>query len=296
MASEKQPPIRQCLRDEIEVDLVTEELNMSKRWPQKSVWSWFSGFFLLAGLVLGISDPSQAQSAGCDPGGGSDAVNVTFANIGTTAAEVRWLNFQCGETIYTTLAPGREYVQPTFRSHLWRFKEVGTGTLLKEERITTQTRIEFGVPGVAPAAPVAAPTTSSPTKTPPTVAALVQRSGQKVPVGECRPGGGFDASTVEFANIGTTAVEVWWVSFECTEILYSVVQPGASYPQPTWKSHQWRFREVGTNEVLLEAFIGVQTRIEFGRPAPTTTGAANARLVSKKVTTTLKKKAVRKKK
>ena len=117
------------------------------------------------GLATNISMGIPSAAAQCDPGGGTNGVEVTFANVGAVAVDVLWVNFQCGETLYTTVGPNREYNQRTFVSHLWRFKEVGTGNLVKEERIAGQTRIEFGtpsstttpVPGQAVPTPVAVP-------------------------------------------------------------------------------------------------------------------------------------------
>jgi hypothetical protein len=56
-------------------------------------------------VAIGALNTSvSAQS--CDPGGGNNARSVEFANLGSTSVEVRWVNFQCGETLYTTVRGG----------------------------------------------------------------------------------------------------------------------------------------------------------------------------------------------
>jgi hypothetical protein len=118
-------------------------------------------------VMVSPSVPVANAQVGCDPGGGTDATSVVFANLGPTQVQVQWVNFQCGETLYKTMNGFESYSQQTFRSHLWRFREVGTGVLLKEERIASQTRIEFGVPpapsSLAPSSPTSVSVTPAPT-------------------------------------------------------------------------------------------------------------------------------------
>jgi hypothetical protein len=209
-------------------------------------------------VAIGALNTSvSAQS--CDPGGGNNARSVEFANLGSTSVEVRWVNFQCGETPYTTVRGGTSYVQQTFQSHLWRFYEVGTGRLLKEERIAAQTRIEFGDPPSAAPKPAALPTaTSAPTEPPTTAAAnpipVFPGAGAQIvrgsPVGlRCSPGGGNQKKDVTFKNATAETIEVWWVTFDCTEKQYATMPPGSQYVQQTYISHQWRFYEASGGSV-----------------------------------------------
>jgi hypothetical protein len=207
----------------------------------------------VAGLVSlnvgSFTTPAHAQN--CDPGGGNNARSVEFANLGSTSVEVRWVNFQCGETLYTTVRGGASYVQQTFQSHLWRFYEVGTGRLLKEERIAAQTRIDFGDPAAAAPKPVATPSpttaTEPPTTTPANPVPVFPGAGaQKVRSpngGQCAPGGGNQKKDVTFKNATSETIEVWWVTFDCTEKQYATMPPGSQYVQQTYVSHQWRFYE-----------------------------------------------------
>ncbi len=197
------------------------------------------------GMSLLTAGPTPASAQACDPGGGFNARTVEFANVGTTSVEARWVNFQCGETFYSTVRGGGSYLQQTYVSHLWRFYEVGTGKLLKEERIGSQTRIEFGDPSsVTTTQPAAAPTTvaaalANPTPVFPGAGNQRTRLGN----GPCTPGGGTDRADVTFRNKGTTTVEVWWVNFQCGETLYATLPAGAEYVQQTYKTHQWKFYE-----------------------------------------------------
>jgi hypothetical protein len=210
---------------------------------------------LVAGLLALLipSTTAKAQTAGCNPGGGTNARSVIFANRGTTAVEVKWLNFQCGETLYSTLRGGQEYSQATFVSHVWRFYEVGTGRLLKEERITDQARIEFGD------AAVSAPTSTAAAGPPTTVAVAAAANPSPVfpasgdqrlreGLGGCTPGGGNDRRSVTFSNISSAQIEVWWVDFDCKERFFATMPAGSKYVQETYRSHLWRYYESPTGE------------------------------------------------
>jgi VHL beta domain len=214
------------------------------------------GFLVLLATFGSVAVGALNRSVGaqaCDPGGGNNARSVEFANLGSTAVEVRWVNFQCGETLYTTVRGGSSYVQQTFQSHLWRFYEVGTGRLLKEERIAAQTRIEFGDPAVAAPKPTAVPVaTPVPTDPPTTTAAnpvpVFPGAGAQTVRGSfgglrCSPGGGNQKRDITFKNATAETIEVWWVAFDCQEVLYATMPPGSQYLQRTYISHQWRFYE-----------------------------------------------------
>ena len=224
--------------------------------PKRRTYGWRLGVVLvvLAAALMSVGTGtfgSSAMAQGCDPGGGNNARAVEFANLGSTSVEARWVNFQCSETLYTTVRGGTSYVQQTFQSHLWRFYEVGTGRLLKEERIAAQTRIEFGDPVAAAPKPVAAPASTTPAEPPSTttanpVSVFPGAGAQKVRApsgGQCSPGGGNQKKDVTFKNATSESIEVWWVTFDCTEKQYATMPPGSQYVQQTYISHQWRFYE-----------------------------------------------------
>ncbi len=231
-------------------------------------------------IVFGIGHSETTASAqSCDPGGGNNARSVEFANLGSTSVEVRWVNFQCGETLYTTLRGGASYVQQTFQSHLWRFYEVGTARLLKEERIAAQTRIEFGDPPTATPKPAAAPSaTPAPTEPPTTVLAnpvpvFPGAGAQKTRPssgGQCFPGGGNQKKDVTFKNSTIESIEVWWVNFDCTEKQYATMPPGSQYVQQTYITHQWRFYEApgGSVSKLLCGAVPLDPQCLFSGPPP----------------------------
>jgi VHL beta domain len=208
---------------------------------------------LSSSVVLGTL-PVGAQ-LGCNPGGGNNAKSVEFANLGATAVDVKWLNFQCGETFYRTVPGGQSYVQQTYVSHLWRFYEVGTGRLLKEERIADQTRIEFGETAVPVATqPAATPTATTPTTPPSTTVSVAVNAVPTFPGSgaqrtrpngkqTCDPGGGNNKKDVTFKNLTPNTIEVWWVGFDCLEHLYATVPAGSQYLQQTFVTHRWRFYE-----------------------------------------------------
>ncbi len=234
-------------------------------------------------VAIGASNTSvSAQS--CDPGGGNNARSVEFANLGSTSVEVRWVNFQCVETLYITVRGGTSYVQQTFQSHLWRFYEVSTARLLKEERIAAQTRIEFGDPPAAAPKPAAVPSaTPAPTEPPTTALAnpvpVFPGAGAQIvrgsPVGQqCSPGGGNQKKDVTFKNATAETIEVWWVTFDCTEKQYATMPPGSQYVQQTYVSHQWRFYEAPGGSVSRVLCALVPADSQCFNPGPPPGGSA----------------------
>ena len=80
---------------------------------------------LLLALVLGWTSAAAAGPRSCKdipalPSKSESATTaITVVNTGTTTIFIRWINFEGGETSYTTLSPGQSYVQPSFRTHMW---------------------------------------------------------------------------------------------------------------------------------------------------------------------------------
>ena len=55
-------------------------------------------------------------------------------------------------------------------------------------------------------------------------------------------------------------MELWWVDFNCLEVLYSDLAPiGGSNAQATFQTHVWRLRAAGTEELLEEYVVPTGT-------------------------------------
>jgi len=80
---------------------------------------------LLLALLLGWTSAAAAAPRSCKeiPALPSKSESTTTAiaivNTGPTTVFIRWIDFQGGETSYTTLSPGQKYVQPSYRTHVW---------------------------------------------------------------------------------------------------------------------------------------------------------------------------------
>jgi hypothetical protein len=75
------------------------------------------------------------------------AVTVTFRNATRDRSlELSWVDFQCKEVRYATIAPGGVHSQPTFVSHVWRLRDTETGALYIEFAPTTSSPSDVSVP------------------------------------------------------------------------------------------------------------------------------------------------------
>jgi hypothetical protein len=60
------------------------------------------------------------------------SVNVSFANNTTGAVDIYWVDYNCQERFYKTLAAGAAYTQQTYLTHVWRVKKQSNGAVLKQ--------------------------------------------------------------------------------------------------------------------------------------------------------------------
>jgi hypothetical protein len=201
---------------------------------------------ILALLLLSFSPSSTfAQSAEqCTPNVKTDPVNLTFVNYTSRSVTVYWVDSNCMETSYKTLAAGESYVQPTFVGHVWRVRD----TALLSTKI-----IEF-----------AAQDTHD----------IVVPVGSFAPLNDklgCTPNVKTDAITLTFVNYTSRPVGVYWSGFDCTEKLYQQLAPGQSFDQPTYLGHVWFVRD-DDNKAVLTQFVATDattTHVLIGQTAVT---------------------------
>ena len=80
---------------------------------------------MLLALLLGWTSAAAAGPRSCKDipalpsKAESTATTITVVNTGPTTIFIRWINFEGGETSYTTLPPGQSYVQPSYKTHAW---------------------------------------------------------------------------------------------------------------------------------------------------------------------------------
>ena len=75
------------------------------------------------------------------------------------------------------------------------------------------------------------------------------------------PYGGSDSYTAIFKNSVTLPVDVIWINFEHNEVVYSEnLAPGAEYSVKTYFTHEWIFKQSGTNNRLFAESNGVKDK------------------------------------
>lgn len=76
------------------------------------------------------SIPSGLHLSSCS--GQGDPVTITFVNNTQSNVNIYWVDFDCIEVFFDTLAPHTQRVQETFVTHRWRIRSVETGDLWAE--------------------------------------------------------------------------------------------------------------------------------------------------------------------
>lgn len=56
------------------------------------------------------------------------------------------------------------------------------------------------------------------------------------------------AVNVQFQNTTNEVMDVYWVNFDCEEVLYFSLTPGQSLTQPSYITHPWVIRAAYTGE------------------------------------------------
>lgn len=75
------------------------------------------------------------------------------------------------------------------------------------------------------------------------------------------------AVTLTFKNnLADRSVALFWVDFQCNEIRYRDIAPGASYQQPTYVGHPWRMRDAQTNALYKEFTAATPTPVTVTIP------------------------------
>lgn len=86
----------------------------------------------LPGLRRG-SPPGAAIAAGSDCSvGSSTGVRLVVTNELDRALSILWVDYQCQERSYGTLAVGGRFETTTYATHPWRFRDATTSELLFE--------------------------------------------------------------------------------------------------------------------------------------------------------------------
>jgi hypothetical protein len=94
-----------------------------------------------AGPILTITggtyDLFDQDAGGCSSNGGN-SINFSMTNLHGSSVDLYWVNFQCGETKYATIANNGVANQQTYVNHVWRVRTTSGQTFLAEFRLTSQ--------------------------------------------------------------------------------------------------------------------------------------------------------------
>jgi len=170
--------------------------------------------------ILGLSALSAGNAIAAQPNtlktcstAWSSTANLKIHNNHSQKVDLYWVDYQCNEVKYTTINPGYTVVQPSFITHPWRIRESGSGKLLKQVTLNKAGTTVVGAKD------------------------------------ECSAGGS-DAVQLEIYNNDSSAVEVYWMDYNCKERYYYRVYPGKKQTINTYATHVWRIRKPNSGIVL----------------------------------------------
>lgn len=64
---------------------------------------------------------------------------------------------------------------------------------------------------------------------------------------------GAQTTTITFQNNDSSTVDTYWISPDCSEVLYTTIPPGQHAVQTTYVGQKWRVRQASTGTLLAEA-------------------------------------------
>lgn len=144
---------------------------------------------------------------------GRDAREVNFRNrYADRALSLFWLDPACREQAAGEIAPRTHLTVKTVVGHVFRFRRAGTEELVEDTPLVTPTTELFSAPtdGSAPQCSEAGATTS----------------------------------TVGFVNnFPSKTVQVYWVDYQCKEVLAGAIAPGQSLYQNSFFTHVFKLRD-----------------------------------------------------
>jgi VHL beta domain len=175
---------------------------------------------ILVGLGLVVTPAPQAAAAvgTCTVNSGA-AAQVTFVNNTSGPVRVNWIGYDCAEKNYATLQPGTSYVQSTFAGHLWTMRRATDNAALTDPR----------------------PALSN---------GLVTAVGNGVCSASTGP-----AVSWALKNATATALDVYWLDGQCSEVSYGAIAAGAALSLTSFVGHRWRLKVAGTEKVVGESTV-----------------------------------------
>ncbi|RMF81661.1 MAG: hypothetical protein D6737_04325 [Chloroflexi bacterium] len=78
--------------------------------------------------------------------------------------------------------------------------------------------------------------------------------------GDCSIAGD-EPTTITFVNDSQFTLAIYWVSYDCEEVLYNTLSPGQSYVQQTFVTHPWIVRDTRTGIALASTTTRGRTTI-----------------------------------
>jgi hypothetical protein len=93
-------------------------------------------------VPVGSGAPAAANAAPstCSPASNT-AATITVTNKTGQTVLLMWLDFNCNEQQYNSIAPGVSVTQGTFTGHVWRIEDAASHKVLKEFKVTQNATI-----------------------------------------------------------------------------------------------------------------------------------------------------------
>jgi hypothetical protein len=173
--------------------------------------SLFISLLLLANALVNAQETDQLCSV-------SDAIETSVVIVNRTQLplDIYWVDYECKETLATSLPAGAVVVQPTFASHVWLAR-------------VTETGVQVGNLIVAEETPLVAEAACS-------IASDVE-------------------TDLEIVNNSDVPLNIVWVDYECNEKPYQTLAPGEAVVQGTFDNTVWLLRDAETGTVVSTARV-----------------------------------------
>lgn len=151
---------------------------------------------------------------------GREARDVNFRNrYADRTLSLFWVDAACREHAAGEIAPRSHITVKTVVGHLFRFRRAGTEELVEDTPLVQSTSQAFAAPtdGSAP---------------------------------QCSEAGETQATVGFVNNFPSKTVQVYWVDYQCKEVLAGALMPGQSLYQNSYFSHVYRVRDAADSSLL----------------------------------------------
>ena len=198
-------------------------------------------------VITPLDHPEETQPRCSGGEGNPEAIELVNARAGEDA-DLYLVDSQCTEIFYTGLRPGEDLRRPSNSGDSWRIRDHATHRLLKDiPPSMPSTGAKMTQPSAATVARGRAAAGNAKSKW---EFVVTDRDRAVENNTQCSEAGLSIELTV--VNGRTSAVELYWLNYDCEEVLKDHIEPGQRWTHASEDARRWRVRDERTHALVKE--------------------------------------------